>query len=160
MASVRTIGRRVLGLLGLMALPAGVFLLQPVHADLPAYISEPRDPVVAVEPVPLDSLAAYVVAHDLFRQDRAPAPRAFSVAQQTDETAAPPKELPVLSVTGIVWGHRPSAVIEGVPGSTGAVLAHSGDTLGGIRITRITPSSVTLQGPDTTWSLPVRTPWP
>ncbi len=159
MASVRTIGRRVLGLLGLAALPVGVFLLRPVHADLPA-VSEPEYPVVAVESAPLDSLAAYVVAHDLFRQNRAPAPRAFSVVQQTDEPATAPKELPVLLVTGIVWGHRPSAVIEGVPGSAGAVLAHSGDTLGGIRIARITPSSVTLQGPDTTWSLPVRTPWP
>ncbi len=87
---------------------------------------------------------------------RAPSVR-FGVAQIAP-VAAVPRPHPVL--TGLLWGERPSALMEGIPGHEGAVVMSAGDTAGGLRVVQVLRDRVTLTGMDTSWTLTMRQPWP
>ncbi len=65
----------------------------------------------------------------------------------------PPKPLTVPSLTGVVWGRVPTAVVEGVVGTDGPVTLREGDRVFGIRVDRILRNSIVLIGKDTTWRL-------
>jgi hypothetical protein len=72
---------------------------------------------------------------------------------------APPAPKPVLTLSGIVWGEEPAAVIEGLPGLERARVLHRGDQVAGVTLRTITPDQVILVGMDTSWALRVRQPW-
>jgi hypothetical protein len=108
-----------------------------------------------------DSLLAVAVARPMFRPGRRPAAVAFDPARSVSSAAsdAPAVPKPPLSVSGIVWGGEPIALVEGLPGVEGSAVLRRGDSASGIRVVRIERDRVVLHGLDTTWNLPVREPW-
>ena len=99
--------------------------------------------IVELAPFRLSRRAA--VAYQLGRPDLAP------------DAALPPK--PVLSLSGIILGRKPAALIEGVPGRDGSTLLQLGDTVAGLRLRSIANDRVVITGMDTTWTLRVREIW-
>ena len=126
----------------------------PARAEIKA-AAEATSPVARP-----DSLAAVVVAYDPFRIGRRPASVAYDPVPVA-LPATPPPPRPTLVLVGIVWdgGRDPAALVEGLPGSDGPRSVHRGDTIGGLRVTRIVANHVIISGPDTTWTLTVREPW-
>ncbi|MEO8201002.1 MAG: hypothetical protein ABI679_10810 [Gemmatimonadota bacterium] len=90
---------------------------------------------------------------------RAPASAAYSPvpSEPMPVEALPPK--PLLMLTGILWDRDPAAIVEGLPGVEGGRLLRAGESIGGVKVRRITEHDVTLSGMDTTWVLEVRKPW-
>jgi hypothetical protein len=102
------------------------------------------------------------LSHDPFRRSRtAPALsyNAAAIDRAQHLAVAPPLPKPVLVLTGILWGNRPAALLEGIPGQEGARLFRLGDTAGGIRLRSLTRTRALLVGFDTSWALVVREPW-
>lgn len=121
-------------------------LARPIDVARPAGSGASR-----VQPA-LDSLAGALSSLAPFRMSR----RATSVPYHPARAvlpAGPVLPRPTLSLRGILWGSRPAAAIEGVPGVSGDRLFTVGDTLGGLRIRRIERTRVTITGFDTTWVL-------
>jgi hypothetical protein len=108
---------------------------------------------------PTDSLRRAVVARDPFRAGRRPAQLAYSAERVTASANAPVAPKPVLALVGVVAGHDPTAVIEGLPGTEGARVVRVGDVVSGLRVRSITAQEVRIVGTDTTWVLKVREPW-
>ena len=116
---------------------------------------------VAPDPAP-DTLVAAAARRPLFRPTRRPAAVRFDPARQdqaASEASAPRVERPALALSGILWGTEPAAILEGLPGTDGSTVLRRGETVGGIRVTRIEQGRVVLVGRDTTWRLEVRNPW-
>ena len=63
---------------------------------------------------------------------------------------------PALQLHGIILGAEPSGIVEGLPGVDGARAVRVGDTVGGLRVARITATMVEVRASDTTWILRVR----
>ncbi len=64
---------------------------------------------------------------------------------------APPK--PVLVLRGLVDGADVAAVIEGIPGIEGPTVVRLGDTVGPLRVRRLSPAGLVVTGLDTSWTL-------
>jgi hypothetical protein len=126
-------------------------------------VRTPAGRATAHRPDAADSLVANAFRRPLFRPGRRPAAIGFdpahSEAASSGESAAPPVERPSLSLSGIVWGDEPMAIVEGMPGTEGSTVLRRGDTSNGIRVTRVERTRVVLVGRDTTWALEVRQPW-
>jgi hypothetical protein len=112
----------------------------------------------------IESLAAGVVAANPFRLDRRPAGVSFadaiagvSVPETSLTSERPP--LPEIVVRGVVGGPPWEALLEGIPGRDGIVVARAGDTFGDLVVRKIRRDSVTVQHQDTTWSVAVAVPW-
>jgi hypothetical protein len=99
--------------------------------------------------------------HPAFRADRRRSANAYDPTRAVtpDSQPAPPIPKPSLSVSGIVWGQEPAAVVEGLPGVEGQIVLRRGDSAAGFRVLRIDGERVVIRGMDTTWRLPVRDPW-
>ncbi len=145
--------------LGLAALPVAFWLGRPLTIELPPVPSEIRPAETVGDPIPWESATVALVEKDPFRAERKPSAVAYSPipVEQSAPPPAPPR--PQLSVSGIVWGPDPSAVIEGLPGMEGSKLMRTGESIAGITLRRILRERVELRGLDTTWSLQVRRPW-
>jgi hypothetical protein len=105
-----------------------------------------------------ESLARAVVAGNLFRSDRRPG----AVPYDPTRGAAPLPDgpaKPTLTLTGVVWGDEPQAVVEGLPTTDGPRVVRAGDVIGGLTIRRIEGARVMIVGMDTVWTLVVREPW-
>jgi hypothetical protein len=103
-------------------------------------------------------LGRVVTGRDLFRTDRRPAQVAYDPLRGAAPLPeGPPK--PALSLTGVVWGSVPEAVIEGLPTTDGPRVVRVGDVVGGLAIRRIGRGGVVVAGMDTTWTLAVKEPW-
>ncbi len=95
-----------------------------------------------------------------FRLDRRPPVVRYGLpAAPPAAPALPRPPRPALQLTGIVWGAEPAAIVEGVPGVEGPSVFAVGQTVGGIRLTRLETDRAELAGMDTTWVLKVRMPW-
>ncbi len=153
--------RVVLLALGVGVLPVAVMAFRP-ERQVPG--SGFR---VAAQTIPNDTVSTGVrekrslaaIAHDAFRRSRVPSTHpydglALELARQSPTAPTAPKPLVILS--GILWGKRPAALIEGIPGQEGSRLMHPGDTAGGIRLRLMTRDKVLLSGFDTTWTLTIR----
>lgn|GEM_PF-3411072 len=109
----------------------------------------------------LDSLISASASEAPFRASRTPATRRYDPLNNDPalptEPPAPPK--PLLRLSGIVWGERPSAVIEGLPGASGPRVVRSGDVVGELRVRRVAREQVIVAGLDTLWVLLVEEPW-
>ncbi|MFN2399093.1 MAG: hypothetical protein ABR543_10720 [Gemmatimonadaceae bacterium] len=119
-----------------------------------------------VRPIHLETLvvrAALIRDRNLFRFDRRPATVAFVPA--VERMALPPPAVvaqpvrPALAVSGIIGGPPWQALIDGIPGREGHVLAYDGAVFGEIRIRKITRDSVVITGSDTTWRLALKRAW-
>lgn len=114
----------------------------------------------------LDSVASSgtrIASRDPFRLSHLPGTVPYSPELRASAPVVQPRPAVsrlTLSVRGIV-GSRTlwRAVLLGVPGRSEGVLVTSGDTLGGLRVRRITRDTVFVRGPDTSWALPVRGGW-
>jgi len=109
-------------------------------------------------PYAADSLGQAVIGRDLFRSTRRPAAVAYDPGRP-DVAAVLLQPRPVLSLSGIVWGAMPEAVIEGLPGATGPRVVRTGDVVAQLTVKGIGLASVVIVGMDTTWTLTVREPW-
>ncbi|HEU4647905.1 MAG TPA: hypothetical protein VFS33_02505 [Gemmatimonadales bacterium] len=127
----------------------------PVASPPPAVRSASSAPVSSS-----DTIIALVLERPPFRGTRRRAPTAYE-PRRPELPAAPMPVLPrpVLTVTGIAWGADPRAIIEGLPETTGARVVRRGESVGKLRVARITPDRVVVTGPDTTWTLKLRTTW-
>jgi hypothetical protein len=109
----------------------------------------------------IDAALGLAAARAPFRATRRLATLAYDPHQQGEFVSAtvPTLPKPTLALAGIVWGHEPAAVIEGLPGLEGPRLVQRGDVVGALTIRRIEPTRVVIVGLDTMWTLTVRTPW-
>ena len=126
----------------------------------PVRAPEARAP--APRPDTADGLVAAALRRPLFRPARRPAAVGFDPARSeaaASGESAPRVERPSLSLSGIVWGTEPAAIVEGIPGAEGSTVLRRGDASSGIRVKRIERSRVVLVGRDTSWVLEVREPW-
>lgn len=102
--------------------------------------------------------AQFVAVHDPFRVSHEPASVPYGAVPAA---SAPPIPRPKLVLHGIVGGAGGwRAVLSGVPGKDGTIVLQPGDTTGGLRVGRVTATSATIQGRDTTWTLALGDPWP
>lgn len=141
----------------------GVLLVTPYgragkgpDAPLPGPTAPPARREVVV--LAADSLAS-LIHRDPFRLDRSPAAVRYDPNGIRAEAAPPPAPRPQLFVTGILWGPRPTAIIEGIPGTEGPRLVRQGDEIHDFRVLRIARNALTIRGSDTTWTLTIREPW-
>lgn len=155
-------GALTLVALGGMGAAAAHLAGRPIPVELP----EPRSlPVVAGNTAgqgPDPKLIQRVLERPAFRADRRRAGVAYdgNTAGEPDTPPTPRAPRPTLALSGIVWGPEPAALIEGVPGTEGSTVLRRGDTLAGLKVTRLDSGRVVIRGMDTTWSLTVRNPWP
>ena len=104
------------------------------------------------------SLLRGIVEVAPFRLSRAPA-----VAYQPGrpdlnaDVSQPPK--PMLTLSGVILGRHPAALIEGIPGRDGSTLLQLGDTVAGLKLRGVQSDRVVISGMDTTWTLKVREIW-
>lgn len=152
------IGRLGAVLATLAAVPSAAILLRPIrstHTDS----SVPGPVQIENAEGRVDTLTTQLVTRDPFRMARRPADRPYDPDPPPPQPpdASPPK--PALILTGIVWSGEPTAVLEGLPGVDGARLVRTGEVYEGLRIRRISASTVVVAGWDTTWVLEVRKPW-
>ena len=111
----------------------------------------------------IDDAASATSDHDPFRLTREPSAVPYDANGEVVTPAQPAPPKPPLALSGIV-GPPWVAVLEGVPGRTGSVLAKTGDTLARPPLTllvvhRIWRDTVVVRGADTTWTLTVYHPW-
>lgn len=125
-----------------------------------------RPGAVPVNRIPSDSIddaASATSDHDPFRLTREPSAVPYDANGEVVAAAQPMPPKPPLALSGIV-GPPWVAVLEGVPGRTGSVLAKTGDTLARpplalLVVHRIWRDTVVVRGADTTWTLTVYHPW-
>ncbi len=156
---ISPLARLGLLLLGLAVLPAGWYALRPVRIALPPPRASTTDSTAGTAKAHSAPPLATLIAHDPFRPARVPAAVAFDPDPAPADPAPPPEPRPQLVLSGIVWGTRPAAIIEGLPGTAETRLVQPGEAIGAIRVRRIERDRVVLTGMDTTWVLRVREPW-
>ena len=96
---------------------------------------------------------------DLFRIERAPPDSAAAAAAAPAMGIRPAVLTPSLVLRGLVGGPPWSAIVDGIPGSDGAVVLRVGQSSGGITLRAVRRDTIILQGRDTTWKLTVRPAW-
>lgn len=106
-----------------------------------------------------DSLLRGVVELAPFRLVRQVATAAYQIGRPDAQVDAPQVQRPALSLSGIITGRRPAALLDGVPGHDGSMLLQIGDTAAGLRLRRIERDRVIVTGMDTTWTLTLRQAW-
>lgn len=142
---------------GVVALAVAVFVTAVPRPMLGAVGARSARAVTAAR-YPADSLRRVVVARDVLRTDRRPAAIAYDPSRGSAPLPdGPPK--PQLTLTGVVWGEVPEAVLEGLPTAPGPRVVRAGDVVGGVMVKRIEQTRVIAVGFDTTWTLTVRVPW-
>ncbi len=105
----------------------------------------------------LSALVDTVLAYD-------PMDARVDVVVAVDPVPSPPPEpvrppAPALMLRGVVGGPPWMALLEGVPGQTGAVMLAQGDTLGMLRVVRVMADAVVLRDADSTWTLQLAATW-
>lgn len=151
---------------GLILLGAGVALpvawrvghLTSASAEGPGTPGSSVQSAEASPPLSADSLATFP-ARDPFRLTRRPAPVAYDPLVGMPAPDQPPPARPPLQLTGISVGTEASAIVEGFPGTDGPQVVRPGQVVAGLRVRRITGTTVVIEGADTTWSLRIREPW-
>ena len=103
-----------------------------------------------------DSLASVAAARDPFRLQRTAASQSFDPDASADAAPAPHPQRPSLELVGIALGDDPAALLDGLPGTDGTRVLRVGESVAGYTVRRILTDRVTVQGPDTTWTLEVR----
>lgn len=101
------------------------------------------------------SEAARALDRNVFRATRRRPRAAFGAVDPTTATDGS-AERRSLRLVGLVKGNHPMALIEGVPGVSGAAVVAPGDTLQALRITRIGARSVSARWRGDTLTLQLR----
>jgi hypothetical protein len=144
------------------AIACGVLgLVMPFpQPELPASASASESaPGRTTSPARIDSLVGVVVTRTPFRAARRPAAMPFDPTASTKQTvAAAASTRPLLTLSGVVWGTEPAAIVEGLPGVERPRVVRRGEAVSGIKVTRIDRDRVWLAGLDTVWALRVKEP--
>lgn len=147
----------------LLSLPAGWWVLtRPLLPASQAASLPHQVPTATAAPNPaaVDSVTSVATARAPFRASRrVPTLRFDARVSPVALAASPSPPRPVLSVTGILWGPVPSAIVDGIPGVEGGRVVRAGDTINGVSVRSITRERVIARGYDTTWNLTVRETW-
>lgn len=145
------------------AFSAGVMSARRLHAEVHESRPSFRSAVLALmQHEESDSLlgAIEVIAEgNLFRPDRSRPADEVTVTQTQGPPPPPTPPKAVLRLRGLVGGPPWDALIEGIPGHEGAVVARVGQTLSGITIRAVRRDTVFVQGMDTTWKLTLTRSW-
>jgi hypothetical protein len=112
-----------------------------------------------VSPNDLSGALDLVVARDPFRMLRHPSPIAFGAEALPQTQPTPPRQLPPLTLAGIVGGPPWRAVLEGVPGRDAPVVVQRGDSVAGVRVRMVERDYVIVAGMDTVWRLALKRTW-
>lgn len=109
-----------------------------------------------------DSLAGAIARRDPFRLARAPAAVPFNPdAPATPGIPLPPRpQRPALALVGLVLGAERAALIDGLPGVEGTRVLRVGERVGEYALRAIGAETAVIAGPDTVWTLRVRSPSP
>ncbi|MCC6317241.1 MAG: hypothetical protein IT361_06060 [Gemmatimonadaceae bacterium] len=135
--------------LAVVAIAASAWASLP--ADEPPSVRSPVPEIHLAAPMVAESIAAaaeVVERRNPFSISRRP----VTTSQRVEPAAARPQP-PLLQLQGIVGGPPWSAVVQGIPGRDGEVLVQPGDTIAGLRIVRVTSTSVLVAMRDTAWAL-------
>ena len=145
-----------------VGMTAAQLTARPIPVEVPAPRARPVQSGQEAAQQSDPKLIQQVLERPAFRADRRRAGIAYdgTAAGEPDTPPAPAVPKPALALSGIVWGPEPAAVIEGMPGTEGSTVFRRGDTLAGLKVTRIDSGRVVIRGMDTTGSLTVRNPWP
>lgn len=153
--------RAALVLLGIAAVLAGIVGMRPEERSKPQ-APLPNAGVGAATlvqwPHPTGLLGLSAVTTP-FRVTRKAARVRWDEPVTVLQTAPPATPKPALSLTGVLWGDAPAAIIEGVPGHDGPLVLYRGESDGPLQIRQIDSLTVTVAGLDTVWVLRVREPW-
>jgi hypothetical protein len=100
------------------------------------------------------------ISGDPFRISNTPPTTAFSVARQVpaSQPGLPPAPRPSLVLKAIVGGPPWQAVIEGIPGQSGATVVTTGSRHERLIVRSVGRDTVVVVAPDTTWKLTFQRP--
>jgi hypothetical protein len=158
--------RLEVGLICLAALLATVAWRRWTRASVamaaPAPVSPPvRNALRTFSAASLDSFADFATSYDPFRLAGAPATVRFEAVPGSRSSAgatpmpATDRYRPLLvvrAISGPPW----IALIEGIPGKANLTLVRADGTYDRLRVRSITRDTVVMEGPDTTWTLPIK----
>ena len=161
--------RRFEAMLWVAACALALLAWRRVRDAVPRVPGAPSTAVVTLRPPPARPPAPMLAAAaeaaqrgNPFRLDRSPAPVRYAAApvpglpMQPPPPPAPPG--PVLVLAGVV-GPPWQALIEGIPGRSGAVVVRAGDRVEDLRVLSVTRDRAVIQGTDTTWRLTLKRTW-
>jgi hypothetical protein len=131
----------------------------PVPAAAPPAATAPRPLPPRAPPAALAAAAEKARRGNPFRLDRSPAPVRYAVAPVPGLPAPPPpppapprSPLTLAGVVGPPW----QALIQGIPGHSGAVVVRAGARIEDLRVISVTRDRAVIQGADTTWRLTLK----
>jgi hypothetical protein len=109
-----------------------------------------------------DSLAALIVSRDPFRITRQPSSVPFDPDAAARGGAPPvlPPQRPAFVLAGVVLGEEPAALLDGLPGVEGTRVMRVGERVGDYVLRAVSAERAVLAGPDTVWTLRLRSPSP
>jgi hypothetical protein len=143
-----------------LAVVAGVASTWAWSTAVPAVPREPRKayPAVPIPPPDTAGLAQAAAAlrdRDPFRFERKPTKVRFNPWEPTGVTAAAPRApaRPTLGLVGVLGGPPWNALLKGVPGREAGVVLGVGESVNGIKLTRMHGDTAFVSGFDTTWVL-------
>jgi hypothetical protein len=112
---------------------------------------------------PPESLAALVTSRNPFRLTRRPALVSFDPERAEGAQPLPPATTAApatLVLVGTVIGAEAAALLEGVPGAEGTRILRVGERVGVFIVRAIHRDRIEIAGPDSTWTLRVRSTYP
>ncbi len=157
---------RTLGVTGTvlgLGLVAHAFAAAPIASGLAQERMAVPEQAAPAGRADADSLARAIARRDPFRLSRSPAAVAFDPDAPASGGAPfqPPRlPRPPLALAGIVFGAEPVALIDGLPGVEGSRVMRVGERVGDFVMRAIAADHVVIAGPDTTWTLRVRSRYP
>ena len=99
--------------------------------------------------------AGTTVTNDPFRIANHPAAVRFSARNQGGPPPTPAPR-PTMTVQAIIGGPPWQAVIDGLPGAQPGTIVQAGSRFDKLVVRSVDRDAVTVQGPDTTWKLPIK----
>jgi hypothetical protein len=131
----------------------------PVPAAAPPGATAQRPLPARASPAALAAAAQAARRGNPFRLDRSPAPVRYAVAPVPGLPVPPPpppapprSALTLAGVVGPPW----QALVQGIPGRSGAVVVRAGDRIDDLRVLSVTRDRAVIQGTDTTWRLTLK----
>lgn len=116
--------------------------------------------VMMFDPTRFETLAEQTASRDPFRLERKPSDVSFGTPDPPPTPPTPPATpFQSLVLKGITGGPPWMAIFAGVPNRSDNVVARVGDTLAGLRVTRVRRDGVVLRGRDTLLTLTLTRTW-
>lgn len=153
------LARIALGLLGAGAVATAALGFRPSGSITSSATGTASEPAFTEVPLKGPDLIALARRTTPFRLDRKPPAERYGAPPAPIAPPPPAVPKPQLTLSGILWGAEPAAIVEGVPGQEAPVVLRQGESVGPLRVVRIEVGRVVLRGLDTTWTLTVREPW-